>query len=51
MDDFTKIAGKMSFQITGQRPNLEIFDHLRLGIEGEKSENAAIGHIHLADLR
>ncbi|MEE2985819.1 MAG: hypothetical protein VX366_06350 [Candidatus Thermoplasmatota archaeon] len=51
MDDFTKIAEKMSFQITGQRPNLEIFDHHRLGIEGEKSENAAIGHIHLADLR
>ena len=40
-----------SFEILDERPNLEIFDSVRMGIEGEKSENGAIGHIHLADLR
>ena len=41
----------MNFEILGDRPNLELFDSERMGIEGEKSENGAIGHIHLADLR
>ena len=44
-------AEKMGFRILDDRPNLSIFDSERLGIEGEKSENAAIGHIHMADLR
>ncbi len=42
---------RMGFEILDDRPNLEIFDSERMGIEGEKSENGAIGHIHLADLR
>ena len=48
---FEKHANRMGFEILQDRPNLDIFDHQRLGIEGESSENAAIGHIHLADLR
>ena len=48
---FEKNANNMGFKILKDRPNLEIFDHLRLGITGEKTENAAIGHIHIADLR
>jgi len=44
-------AQRMGFEILDDRPNLDIFDSERLGIEGEKSENGAIGHIHLADLR
>ena len=44
-------AQRMGFEILDERPNLEIFDAVRMGIEGEKSENGAIGHIHLADLR
>ncbi len=44
-------AEKMGFKILDDRPNLEIFDSQRMGIEGEKDENGAIGHIHLADLR
>ena len=41
----------MDFQIIDDRPNLSIFDSARMGIEGESSEDAAIGHIHLSDLR
>ena len=44
-------AERMGFKILDDRPNLEIFDSQRMGIEGEKDENGAIGHIHLADLR
>ncbi len=44
-------AQRMGFEILEGRPNLESFDSERMGIEGEKSENGAIGHIHLADLR
>ena len=44
-------AEKMDFRILDDRPNLEIFDSERMGIEGDKSEDGAIGHIHLADLR
>ena len=48
---FNKHAMAMGFQILDQRPNLTIFDSERMGIEGAISENGAIGHIHLADLR
>ena len=48
---FEKHADVMGFKILDDRPNLEIFDSERMGIDGKKSENGAIGHIHLADLR
>ena len=48
---FQKHADIMGFTILDDRPNIEIFDSKRMGIDGEKSENGAIGHIHLADLR
>ena len=44
-------AQKMNFEILNDRPNLDIFDSERMGIEGASSEDAAIGHIHLADIR
>ena len=44
-------AQKMNFEILNDRPNLDIFDSQRMGIEGTSSEDAAIGHIHLADIR
>ncbi len=48
---FTQHAEKMNFEITDERPNISIFDAERMGIEGDASEDAAIGHIHLSDLR
>lgn len=50
-ESYHEHAQRMGFEILDDRPNLDIFDSERLGIEGEKSENGAIGHIHLADLR
>ena len=50
-ESYVEHAKRMGFEILDERPNLEIFDSVRMGIEGEKSENGAIGHIHLADLR
>ena len=50
-DLYFQHSQRMGFEILDDRPNLEIFDSERMGIEGEKSENGAIGHIHLADLR
>jgi len=50
-EKFNKHADIMGFQILDERPNLTIFDSERMGIEGPISENGAIGHIHLADLR
>jgi tRNA threonylcarbamoyladenosine modification (KEOPS) complex Cgi121 subunit len=50
-DSYAEHAERMGFEILDDRPGLDIFDSERLGIEGEKSENGAIGHIHLADLR
>ena len=50
-EKFLLHARKMNFEVTDERPNLSIFDHVRMGIEGYASEDAAIGHIHLADLR
>ncbi len=50
-ESFFQHAKKMNFEITDVRPNLSIFDSERMGIEGEPSEDAAIGHIHLSDLR
>ena len=44
-------ADKMGFKMLDHRPNLEIFNSQRMGIEGENDENGAIAHIHLADLR
>ena len=41
----------MDFKILDQRPSIEIFDFTRMGIEIGNDENAAIGHIHLSDLR
>ncbi len=48
---FAKHAEKMNFEIIDERPNISIFDAARMGIEGDASEDAAIGHIHLSDLR
>ena len=48
---YTRQAKKMKFEITDERPNISIFDSVRMGIEGDASEDAAIGHIHLSDLR
>ena len=50
-DLYADHAERMGFEILDDRPGLDVFDSERLGIEGEKSENGAIGHIHLADLR
>jgi len=50
-ESYVEHARRMGFEILDDRPNLGIFDSERLGIEGEASENGAIGHIHLADLR
>ncbi len=50
-ESYLEHAQRMGFEILDDRPNLDIFNSERLGIEGEKSENGAIGHIHLADLR
>ena len=43
---FTLHAEKMNFEIIDERPNISIFDASRMGIEGDASEDAAIGHIH-----
>ena len=50
-ESFERNAAVMGFKILKDRPSLQIFDHTRLGISGKKTENSAIGHIHLADLR
>ncbi len=49
--DFVEHADKMDFTLLDDRPNLEIFDSTRMGIVSTKNENAAIAHIHLADIR
>lgn len=49
--DFVEHADKMGFTLLDDRPNLEIFDSTRMGIVSTKNENAAIAHIHLADIR
>ena len=41
----------MSFKSLQDRPDLSIFDANRIGIESGTDENAAIAHIHLADMR
>lgn len=48
---YSSHAEKMGFSIMADRPNLEIFDARRIGIEIGVDENAAIAHIHLSDLR
>ena len=50
-ESYIEHAERMGFEVLDDRPGLDVFDSERLGIEGEKSENGAIGHIHLADLR
>lgn len=49
--DYEEHARKMSFKILDDRPNLTIFDSMRMGISVTEDENAAIAHIHLADIR
>ncbi|MDC0557447.1 EKC/KEOPS complex subunit CGI121/TPRKB [Candidatus Poseidoniaceae archaeon] len=49
--EFVEHADKMDFTLLDDRPNLEIFDSSRMGIVSPKNENAAIAHIHLADIR
>jgi len=41
----------MNFTLLDDRPHLDIFDASRMGIVTNQNENAAIAHIHLADLR
>ena len=48
---FTEHAQRMNFKELDDRPNLSIFDAQRIGIESGTDENAAIAHIHLADIR
>tara|TARA_B110000881_G_scaffold185148_1_gene173228 strand:- start:175 stop:492 length:318 start_codon:yes stop_codon:yes gene_type:complete len=50
-DMFAEHAKRMNFKVLADRPNLSIFDAKRMGIELGENEDAAIGHIHLADLR
>ena len=49
--EFLEHAEKMNFTLLDDRPHLEIFDASRMGIVTDRNENAAIAHIHLADLR
>ena len=49
--DFENHAERMGFEILAERPNLSIFNALRIGIENGDDENAAIGHVHLSDMR
>ena len=44
-------ANRMGFKINDLRPSVDLFDAKRMGIEEGVDENAAIGHIHLSDLR
>ena len=48
---FAEHANRMNFKILEDRPDLAIFDAKRIGIESGVGENAAIAHIHLADMR
>ena len=48
---FKEHAQRMNFKALDDRPNLSIFDSKRIGIESGTDENAAIAHIHLADIR
>jgi len=50
-EEFASHATKMGFKILQDRPNLEIFDAKRLGIDKGEDENAAIGHVLTSDLR
>ncbi|RAH13148.1 MAG: hypothetical protein CMB20_005250 [Methanobacteriota archaeon] len=49
--DFENHAERMGFEILAERPNLSIFNAPRIGIENGDDENAAIGHVHLSDMR
>ena len=49
--EFLEHAEKMNFTLLDDRPHLDIFDASRMGIVTNQNENAAIAHIHLADLR
>ena len=49
--DFENHAERMGFEILAERPNLSIFNAPRIGIEIGNDENAAIGHVHLSDMR
>ena len=48
---FVEHANAMGFELLADRPNIDIFDAERLGIFSHDYENAAIAHIHLADIR
>ena len=50
-EDYEEHASKMKFKILDDRPNITIFDSTRMGISVSENENAAIAHIHLADMR
>ncbi|MDP6869235.1 MAG: hypothetical protein QGI21_00470 [Candidatus Poseidoniaceae archaeon] len=49
--DFDSHVDKMGFTKIEVRPSIELFSAERMGIENGSSEDVAIGHIHLADLR
>lgn len=49
--NFSSHAESMGFELTDERPSLELSDIRRLGIIEGKGEDVAIGHIHLADMR
>ena len=48
---FEEHARRMNFKTLEDRPDLSVFDARRIGIESGADENAAIAHIHLADMR
>ena len=50
-DNFSEHAEIMGFKILEDRPHVGIFDAERMGITSSDLENAAIAHIHLADMR
>lgn len=49
--DFDIHIEKMGASRLDSRPSLELFSSERMGIENGYSEDVAIGHIHLADMR
>ena len=49
--DFENHATLIGSKIVSERPSLQLFKATRLGIETGEDENAAIGHVHLADMR
>ena len=50
-EEYSEHAEIMGFNLLEDRPDISIFDAKRMGINSTDYENAAIAHIHLADIR